>query len=335
MLDHSKLQSLGLIDEKTYAEEPFEEIAKDMENLTPDGKVKKLVIRKGYGDPPQDGHQVTIDYNAYVEFNDTPFDSTYIRRRPLNFILNNGETILGLEVAVRSMQIDEKAHFLFHYDYAYGKMGCLGRIPAESTVLFEVELKKYINITAVSSYKQLSKEKQQEFSEIYRYAQAACLNAKDLVERNLKAGIREFRITADKLEYCILSDYAEQEKQQAMLLKIYTNLVVCYVKVPSPKQACFFANKIYNMVKGTSLTIHVRVYFNHAKALRMLCDYDRAAERLRKAQQLETNNRAIAEEFIILEKERKASKEKEKNVAKAMLSNCVVTTEKKEEPKKS
>lgn len=322
------MECLGLADEKVYTEEPFDEIAKNMENLMPDGKVKKSIIREGYGDCPEDGHQVTVDYNAYIEYDATPFDSTYIRKRPLNFRVNKGETILGLDLGVKSMKINEKAQFLLHYDYAYGKMGCLGRIPPESTILFEVELKKYMDVEATSTYKLLSKEKQLEFGEIYRYCQASCLTAKELVQKNIKAAIKEYNIIAGKLEHCTLNDYAEQEKQQTLLLKIYTNLLVCYVKVSSPKPACTFANKVYNVTKGTSLRIPTKVYFNHARALRMLGEYERATERLKMAKKYEPNNKAIAEECVILEEEYKQVKEREKHIAKAIFSQPESGTDK-------
>ena len=38
------------------------------------------------------------------------------------------------------MKQGEISRFLIEYDYAYGDMGCPPRVPAKSTVLFEVEL---------------------------------------------------------------------------------------------------------------------------------------------------------------------------------------------------
>lgn len=321
VLDYSKLECLGLVDEKTYSEEPFTEIGSKMVNVTEDGKVKKSIIRDGYGDVPQSGYEVTVDYNAYIEFNDTPFDSTYVRKRPLVFQLNSGSTILGLDAAVQTMKINEKAQFLFHYDYAYGKFGCLDRIPPESSVLFEIELRKYINTDALSSYNKLSVEEQKEFANAYRYAQAICLKAKDLVSKNIKSAIKEYNIAASKLEYSVLKDSEDEEKQQLLLLRIYTNLVVCYIKIPEPRKTCIFSNKIFNLTKGTNLSVPAKVYFNNARALRQLGDYALAEKRLKVAQKLQPNNTTISEEFVILEQEKKTSIEKERNMAKAMINN--------------
>lgn len=207
-----------------------------MEDVTPDGKVKKRIIRVGYGNLPKEGCEVSIDYNAYNEFADTPFDSTYARKRLHTFKVGAGDVIAGLDIAVKTMLMNEKAQFLFHYDYAYGKLGCLDRIPPESTVLFEIELKKTLNVEALSSYNQLSEEKRNEFAELYKYAQAVCLKTKELVSRNVKAAIKEYNIIATKLENCILDNYEEQEKQQKLLLRIYTNLLICYNKVELPKR---------------------------------------------------------------------------------------------------
>lgn len=319
VLQYCKMECLGLSDD--YSEEPFEEIGAKMENLTPDGKVKKRIIREGYGDPPEEGSEVVIDYNAYTEFNDTPFDSTYIREEPKVFTLGSGTTILGIDIGVRSMKLDEKAQFLFHCDYAFGHMGCFERIPPKSTVLFEIELKKIMNVGAIASYNSLPTERQKEFSQIYRYAQAACVKAKELVNKNIKAAIREYNIVSEKLETCEMQNIEEEEKQQQLLLRIYTNLMVCHNKVSAPKKACTAANKIFYMAKGTKMVVPTKVYFHQAKAYRMLGEYERAAQRLKIAQRRDPHNTAIAEEFVSLEKERKEAEEKEKSMARAMINS--------------
>lgn len=320
-LAYDGLEVLTLVDEKMYCGESFEDIGSEMEDVTPDGKVKKRIIRNGYGNVPLEGCEVSIDYNAYNEYADTPFDSTYIRKRPHTFKLGSGNVIAGLDIAVKTMLINEKAQFLFHYDYAYGAMGCLDRIPPKSTVLFEIELKKSLNIEAIASYNQLNEEKRNEFAELYKYAQAVCLKTKELVNRNVKAAIKEYNIIATKLENSILDNYEEQEKQQKLLLRIYTNLLICYLKVDLPKKACTEANKINQIVKGNGFPLCAKVYFNHARALRMLNDFERAKQKLKQAQSLEPNNSSIAEEFVILEKEWSEARENEKKRAQAMFPN--------------
>lgn len=320
VLAYSKLECLGLVDEEVYSSEPFTTIGSKMSNVTEDGKIKKKVIREGYGEPPREGHEVTIQYNAYLEFHDEPFDSTYIRKKPTVFEIGGGKTIVGLDLAIRTMKTNEKAQFLLHYDYAYGKMGCLGRIPPESTVLFEVELLKYVNCEAITSFDRLTDEEKREFENVYKYAQALCLKAKDLVTANLKAAIKQYNIAASKLEYAQLKDYSDQELQQSLLLKIYTNLVVCYMKIKEPRKTCINANKVFNLVKKTDLKVPVKVYFNVAKAYRMLCEYDKAEKYLSLAKKIEPGSTTISEEQVVLERVKNQSEQFEKNLAKKMFS---------------
>lgn len=111
-------------DEDTYTEgQPFETLAAKMENVTEDGLVKKRILRKGIGDQIPHLAQVTIDYNAYVEYNDEPFDSTYVRKHPFTFKLNEGGVLPGMNAAVETMRMNEKAQFLIGYQYAFGPHG--------------------------------------------------------------------------------------------------------------------------------------------------------------------------------------------------------------------
>lgn len=321
VLDYNKLECLGLIDEETYSSEPFTALGEKMTNVTSDGKIKKKIIREGYGEAPKEGQEVTIQYNAYLEYSDEPFDSTYIRKKPTTFAVGDGNVLLGIDEAVRSMKTNEKAQFLIHYDYAYGKMGCLGRIPSEATVLFEIELLKYFNSEALCWFDKLSDEEQKEFKNVYKYSQAICLKAKELVKSNIKLAIREYNRIAAKLEHSQLQNTEEQEKQHELLLKIYTNLVVCNMKINEPRKTCINANKIFKLVTGTDLKIPAKVYFNVAKAYRLLCEYDQAEKYLDKAKKMESNSTAIAEEQIILDKAKTESFQLERNMAKKMFSS--------------
>lgn len=319
VLQYSKIECMGLLDEDTYSSEPFKSLGEKMTNVTEDGKIKKKILRDGYGETPKEGQEVTIHYNAYLEYSEEPFDSTYIRKKPTVFAIGSGATLPGLDIAVRTMKTNEKAQFLIHYSYAYGKMGCLGRIPSEATILFEIELAKYLNCEALSWFDKLSDEEQKVFDNLYKYSQAMCLKAKELTKSNVKLAIREYSRIASKLEYCELKDYIEQEKQQMLLLRIYTNLVVCNMKINDSRKTCINANKIFQMVKGTELKIPAKVYFNVAKAYRLLGEYNQAERYLGLAKNLEPASTAISEEQIILEKQKNQNHEVEKNMAKKMI----------------
>ncbi|KAJ8919994.1 hypothetical protein NQ315_006524 [Exocentrus adspersus] len=286
----ANLQMIGgeLQDEDTYVEgQPFEEIAKKMEDLLPDGSIKKRVLRKGYGDKAPELAIVKVHYNAYIEYNPEPFDSTYARNKPHQFSLTSGEVIIGLDVAVQSMQLNEKSQFLIKPKHAYGQLGCLNRVPPNSEVLFEVELLEVINAGAATSFQYLPDEEQRKFTNVYDYCLALCAKGKELFGKNINAAIREYNTAVAKLEMAQLADYDDQIKQQELLMRLYTNLLVCYTKIEEPRKGCINFNKINELVKGSDIRIPAKCFFNNARCLRMLGDFGLAKKRLQRAQKME------------------------------------------------
>jgi len=45
----------------------------------------------------------------------------------------SGEILCGLDIAIGTMRVKEKARFLLRADYAFGEMACPPRIPENST----------------------------------------------------------------------------------------------------------------------------------------------------------------------------------------------------------
>ena len=77
---------------------PFTRMARDMEDISPnkDGGVLKSILRHGAGAIVPPTALCRVHYNAYFEFNDEPFDSSYIRNRQKQFKLGNGEVLTGM-----------------------------------------------------------------------------------------------------------------------------------------------------------------------------------------------------------------------------------------------
>lgn len=308
---------------------------KDMTDVYGNDQIKKRVIREGYGNPPGDMNSVIIHYNAYTEYADEPFDSTYIRNCPFRFNINDGSTLLGLNFGVMTMKLNEMAQFLVAPELAYGKMGCLDRIPANSSILFEVELREISEIGATFRFENLGREEKKLFKNAYEYALQACTKGNDLFLHNaLKQAIREYNNAISVLDEAQLADYEEQEKQQVLLMRLLSNNVVAYTKLKEPKKACSNSNRIFEMVKGTSLKVLPKVYYNNAKALIMLNDYDLAEKRLRIAQSLCPKDEKIAQEFIKLDELKRKKRNNDLQFAKGFLKSITNSAEMGTSPEK-
>ena len=94
-------------------------------------------MKPGYGIVVPEAACVTVHYNAYVEYGYEPYDSSWLRGRPIRFRLNRSCVIPGLDIAIKTMKKGEHARFLIHPDLGYGKFGCPPRIPpGKLTILY-------------------------------------------------------------------------------------------------------------------------------------------------------------------------------------------------------
>jgi len=94
------------------------------------------VITKADGPKPAATDTVKVHYVGTL-VDGTEFDSSVARGEPATFPLNR--VIAGWTEGVQSMSVGEKYKFVIPADLAYGENGA-GSIPANATLIFEVEL---------------------------------------------------------------------------------------------------------------------------------------------------------------------------------------------------
>lgn len=70
------------------------------------------------------------------------FDSSYDRGQPFQTKIGVGQVIKGWDEGVPQLSLGQKAKLICTPDYAYGVRGYPPVIPANSTLVFEVELLK-------------------------------------------------------------------------------------------------------------------------------------------------------------------------------------------------
>jgi FKBP-type peptidyl-prolyl cis-trans isomerase len=103
----------------------------------------KLIIQDevvGTGMEAVSGKSVTVNYVGTLT-NGTKFDSSYDRSQPFTFNLGAGEVIQGWDQGVAGMKVGGKRKLTIPPSLGYGSQD-MGAIPANSTLIFEVELLK-------------------------------------------------------------------------------------------------------------------------------------------------------------------------------------------------
>jgi len=111
------------------------------EDITPqkDGGVLKTIIKEGTGKgTPPAGQKVKVHYTGTL-LDGTEFDSSR-SRDPFEFSLGKGSVIKAWDIAVATMTEGEICKIVCREDYAYGKNGFPPKIPAEATLVFEIEM---------------------------------------------------------------------------------------------------------------------------------------------------------------------------------------------------
>ncbi|XP_061652635.1 peptidyl-prolyl cis-trans isomerase FKBP1A-like isoform X2 [Phyllopteryx taeniolatus] len=98
------------------------------------------VVKPGDGVTfPQKGQTVTVHYVGKLT-NGTKFDSSRDRGKPFKFKIGIGEVIRGWDEGVAQMSVGQVARLTCTPDFAYGSSGFPPVIPANATLVFEVEL---------------------------------------------------------------------------------------------------------------------------------------------------------------------------------------------------
>ena len=124
--------------EAAIAEEDYlaESASKEGVVSLPSGLQYK-VITPGDGPSPLTTDKVKVHYNGSLA-DGTIFDSSYDRGQPTSFTVSG--VIKGWTEALLLMQVGSKGELTIPSKLGYGARGSGGKIPPNSTLLFEVEL---------------------------------------------------------------------------------------------------------------------------------------------------------------------------------------------------
>ena len=119
---------------------PQKEAVKDQASIN-SAKDPQTIIQEeklGTGAEAKAGSTVTVQYTGTLT-DGKKFDSSYDRKQPFTFKIGSGEVIKGWDQGVTGLKEGGKRKLTIPPELGYGNQAN-GAIPANSTLLFEIEL---------------------------------------------------------------------------------------------------------------------------------------------------------------------------------------------------
>ncbi len=105
---------------------------------TPSG-LRYKILQNGDGKKAEKGKGVSVHYKGQL-LDGTVFDSSYTRKKPIDFTLGIGQVIPGWDEGIQLLKVGDKARLVIPSHLAYGSQGAGGVIPPDATLIFDVEL---------------------------------------------------------------------------------------------------------------------------------------------------------------------------------------------------
>ena len=109
-----------------------------MSTITTPSGLQYEEITIGTGATATAGNLVSVHYTGWL-LDGTKFDSSKDRNEPFDFNLGAGQVIKGWDEGVQGMQVGGVRKLTIPAALGYGARGAGGVIPANATLIFEVE----------------------------------------------------------------------------------------------------------------------------------------------------------------------------------------------------
>ncbi|XP_071538446.1 inactive peptidyl-prolyl cis-trans isomerase FKBP6 [Panulirus ornatus] len=311
--------------------EPFEKLARKMVDMTGDGGVLKMEIRPGIGGGIPSKASVTFHYNCYIQFVDEPFDSSFLRNKPEKKVVDSGDMLPGLNIAIKTMRKNETSRFLIRSQYAFKEVGCPPRIPGNETILYEIYVVNCVDCAAADAYDDLDELQQNTATFQEKLNAARGFHQKGNYHYhagNLVAAKNAYSRAAWIMKDARLNDEKEEAQRGSLLVKMHSNLAQVYIDLKEPAQACSQCKQGLN-VRGVQLDdITAKIHFRFGKAKAMLHDFNGAHKEYLFALHLKPNNTDISTELEHLSQKKQKYEAQERFLYKRMFKSYKCTTAK-------
>ncbi|KAF3323706.1 peptidyl-prolyl isomerase-like isoform X1 [Carex littledalei] len=264
---------------------------KTVTEIGDDKKILKKILKEGEGyERPNDGAVVKVKIVGKLEDGTVFVKKGHDGDEPLEFKTDEEQVIRGLDQAVVTMKKGEVALLTIPPEHAFGSNESkqdMAVIPPNSTVYYEVELVSF------------DKEKESWDMNTSEKIEAA---GKKKEEGNalFKAGkfaraSKRYEKAAKYIEHD--SSFSDEEKKQSKALKISCKLnnAACKLKLRDYKEAEKLCTKVLEME-----STNVKALYRRAQAYIQLADFDLAELDIKRALEIDPNNRDVKAEYKVL-----------------------------------
>lgn len=100
--------------------------------------LKYKLLKEGAGERAKEGDIAVVHYVGRLP-NDTVFDSSWKRGKPIQFTLGENQVIKGWEEGITLMNVGDSMELTIPPELGYGEEG-MGAIPSNATLIFDVKL---------------------------------------------------------------------------------------------------------------------------------------------------------------------------------------------------
>ncbi|MCD7464916.1 Peptidyl-prolyl cis-trans isomerase fkbp65 [Datura stramonium] len=275
---------------------------KIISEVTKDKKVLKKILKEGEGyERPNDGALVKVKLMGKLQDGTVFVKKGHDEEEPFEFKIDEEQVIDGLDRAVKTMKKGEISLITIQPEYAFGVSESpqeLAVVPANSIVYYEVEMISF------------EKEKESWDMNTQEKIEAA---GKKKEEGNVlfKAGkyvraSKRYEKAVSFIDYD--SSFSDDEKQQAKLLKVSCNLnnAACKLKLKEYKEAEKLCSKVLEIDSK-----NVKALYRRAQAYIQLVELDLAELDVKKALEIDPDNRDVKLEYKVLKEKIKEYNKKD------------------------
>ena len=256
-------------------EEPTDDNWNESEfnKITDDGGVLKKILKDGIGSIPVEGNEVKINYEA--KYQKALYDKNE-DNKPLSVKIGAHQGIKGLEIAIKTMKVGEKARYIFRPEYAYGNTKPHPFIPENATIKYQIELLEIVGRDAVidSMYydDKVAKAKQIKEEGVEKFKAGNYKEAKEKFEEAVKY--------LDKFE----NKSNENEREGCQLYQsVLTNLCNC----------CNKLQEYYKLISHANLALKInnelpKVFYFRAIGYIQTAEFESAEKDMKSLEKLLT-----------------------------------------------